>query len=268
MQRSYYSVIQYVPDPFAGERVNVGLVVLSADGDFGAIEFRDSRRRAQRLSPGANLDFIDAVRDELSARLPSRGRQRKLGLVRPLTLQDLRRRYEESGNVLQFSEPRPSSAEPEQLVQRLSDMYLPRLERAQRSRGSRAVRGVIRRAILATDARDHLRAEVAVRGLHDEYSFPFGLVNGTVRHVIEALSLERSNKDEVRADLYATAYRFEDLRRADFLPPMSLVVAAAPSDELLGTARSVVADVGGRLVTESEVPDWAAESAALVVAGT
>ena len=51
MPLSHYSVIQYVPNPTAGERVNVGLVVVSPNSTFASIRFDNAQRRAQRIAP-------------------------------------------------------------------------------------------------------------------------------------------------------------------------------------------------------------------------
>lgn len=257
MSSSYYSVIQYVPDQFADERVNVGVVVISPETGYSKAFFPDAERRARRLSPGAKLDFIDRLRRDLDARMPSREGQKKLGLIEPLTIDTLAEMHLERSNMLQFTAPRPSSADPEELVERLTAIYLPPLPQWHRSRGTNAVRGAIRRAIHEVGLGEHLREGVTARGRHDVYTFSFGLENGEIRHIIDAVSLGRLNKEEVRDDLHATAYRFEDLRKAHFGAPLSLVVE--PGDEtMLRRAQSILSDIdGAKVVVESGLPRWA-----------
>jgi hypothetical protein len=257
MPRTYYSVIQYVPDQFADERVNVGLVVLSPESGYAQVLFPDSERRARRLNPSVKLDITDRLQRELEARLPAKGYQGKLGLTEAMSVQELTQFHEERGNLLQFTEPKPSSADPKELTERLAAIYLPPLPHWRRARGTPAVRGAIRRAITGVGLAQHLRPEFSARGKHDLYTFSFGLENGKVHHIIEALSLSRVNKEAVREDLYATAYRFEDLRRANFEAPLSLVVGSAGS-EMLKKARSIMSDVPETMVVAEEaLPRWA-----------
>ena len=259
MPRTYFSVVQYVPDQFADERVNIGIVLIREDGGYAKAVFPDSERRARRLSPGAKLAVIESVRNEITGRLPADGYQSRLGLEDSLDVDDLMRLHAERGNLIQFSEPRPSSADPVELTSRLTSMYLPALPHWHRARGTAAVRRSIRNAISQVGLSDLLREEVRARGKHDTYTFSFGIENGHVAHLIEATSLDRVNKEAVRDDLYAMAYRFEDLRRAEFEAPLSLVVGSE-KDDLVRKARRLLGDIPRTsVVLESGLPRWAAK---------
>lgn len=264
MPRSHFSIIQFVPDSFADERVNIGLVVIGEDSGFARAIFPEAARRAQRLAATPPIGAIERLRRELDARSSEHGSQQRLPFGGALSLDDLVRYHDQKANALQFTDPKPSSAEPAGLLKRLEAMYLRPLPQRRRARGVRAVRGAIRRVFATVGAGDMLQPDFVIRGSHDEYTFTYGLVNGSLQHVIQATSFQKKDQGQVRDDLYSTAYQFEDLRRNKILVPMSLVVAATPVGDLISTARSILTDVQASLVLESELEDWAKSAATAV----
>ena len=257
MPPNFFSVVQYVPNPTTDERVNLGLIVLSADGRGSIAKFDEAMRRARRIAPpDADLSFLAEVQRELEARLPASGHRRR-AVANALDIQGLRRLQRDAGNVIQFTEPRASSAPVRELADHLLSLYLPPLTRRTRARGDRAVRRTVQRAFEVSGLVDRVKTNSAVTGRHGEYIFDFVFVNGGPTHVVEALSFDKRDPQEVRSELYATAYCFEDVIASKRSNRPALVVGASEPTDLLETARSIISDIAAEFVLEDHAFSWA-----------
>src|SRR5262245_19715811 len=106
---TYYTVVQYLPKPLSGERMNVG-VIAWADGQI-ATKFIDDWRRVRSFG-GEDIDFVrDFVRrvEEASEDIPSLP-----GFVHDRAIDEgrLRKFIGDWVNSIQFSEPKASLKPP------------------------------------------------------------------------------------------------------------------------------------------------------------
>jgi hypothetical protein len=258
MPLSKFSIVQYVPNPTSGERVNVGVVILSPEAKFASVRFDGATRRAQRIAPsGSDLKFLKQLQTDLEARMPqARGQQKWLGDIVPLSADELERLYRESGNTIQFSEPLASTADPEELEARLIRTYLPALRSTSRGRSDLAVRRNVKRVMESAGLDNLIQSNYRIRGRHDSYTFDFALVNGTPKKIIETKSLEKDDREATRSDIHATGYRIRDLRDNGIQTPVSLVVSSG-GNELFDLASRVMDDLGGEVVVEDRAAHWA-----------
>jgi hypothetical protein len=262
MTVTYYSVVKFIPDPLSGESVNIGLIVFSPEGEYGRAVFDDSERRARRIAPGANLAFLDQVERELRDALPRPTGQKTLGLAgRGWDSEALWRLSRDSQNVLQFSEPLASTEEPERLVHRLKEIYLPALAGRSRSRDALAVRRHVRRDLVRVGLSAWLRDDFEVKGRHDRYRFDIAVVrngNGSADQLIESMTLAKADTEATRRELDALGYALYDLRNAERTGPVALVVAPDESRTLVKLAGSILDEFDAEVVIEDAADNWAA----------
>src|SRR5215216_2591135 len=124
---AFYTVVQYVPNPIADERINVGVVVF-ADGQLRSRFLRDWGRvsRFAQEEIGYVREFADWVGDAavqsavglVTAALP--------GFSPPFRAdeQTIRRIAEEWSNSIQLTAPQPSLEDPDTLLQSMAQTHL------------------------------------------------------------------------------------------------------------------------------------------------
>lgn len=106
-----YSVVRAVPRPRRDESVNVGVVVVAADGTFSDVQVSDLSR-VKRLDRSADLRSIELFLEGIRARRPLDGNQSFLvpGSSALLTPDMLRQWSREFGGSVRISEPRAAIA--------------------------------------------------------------------------------------------------------------------------------------------------------------
>src|SRR5512139_5539 len=129
-----FTVVQYVPDPIADERINVGLI--AANREHVAAKFVDNWERIERFGgedPGFLRDFAAALRPSLTPELffPTQEPAWKLDEDRIAALAGSWVRS------IQFTDPRPTVLSPSEFVVRMAHRFLrehKRIKRGYRSR--------------------------------------------------------------------------------------------------------------------------------------
>ena len=102
---SYYTVVQYYPDPIADERINIGVIVFG-DGQLRSHFLQDWRRVEQ--FGGEDISFLHDF-------------ARRTEAWDETTLKDCMGRWKRS---IQFREPLPSLLEPENLLDEMARLFL------------------------------------------------------------------------------------------------------------------------------------------------
>ena len=155
-------LLRYMPDAVKGERVNVGLVLLEAEGaGFSEVRFTRDWRRVQCIDPDADVEVLQALGRDLRSRI-------KDVTDRPTLLKMLNESF--SGAI----EVAPTSGcfteDPVKEMETLAAMYFerPQISRPVVRSGRRLIRDQMQRAF-----EDAGVAEVLVRDLTaDEYIRP------------------------------------------------------------------------------------------------
>jgi hypothetical protein len=264
---SAYTVVQYVPDPIADERINVGVLVFG-DGrirsrfikswtrvkHFGKedVEFlRDFERRVGGWSP-----------DELP--LPGLAKGPMIGDEALATL---------TGswvNSVQLTPSRASLLDSEALLDEMCRQFLkepvrtPRGARDKRAAAAMAIKA-IRFELDAAHKAVALKRQVQVTGFLESHLLDFGLQNGQLLRAGAGLSFEgRPTRPMVR-EIDATKWAFDDIQKAGNGPRLT-VVALPPKSGFItyDKAAAVFRDLGAEVVRAEEVGDWAKDVVAAI----
>lgn len=218
MVASYYTVVQYVPRPVAGERVNLGLIAYA--GDKVVYAFRDDFNRA-RVFGAEDVTYLKEVVEELKGAIDAG--EADAGVVERLV-------HEWNGSV-QFTAPRASLRDPEELLGEIQPLFLvgwvsrPRNYRDRRAAVTLALRTL--RGVLSEESRSVVKRGVSVVGEFDEHKFDVGAVNGRVVFAAQGISFEMpERKVELIREIDATAWMIDDVRRVQ--PELSISVIALP----------------------------------------
>src|SRR4051812_42929624 len=116
-----YTVVQYVPDPIAEERLNVG--VIAASGDHIRARFLSNWLRAERFGNSSVQNLREFARHvEYAAAEP--GPELQLGGPSELNETRLRELAGRWVNSIQFTTPRVSLLEPDAVIDQLARRFL------------------------------------------------------------------------------------------------------------------------------------------------
>jgi len=260
---SYYSVVQYVPDPISDERVNVGILVFG-DGRIRS-RFLANWRRVS-LFGGEDVTFIRELAERASVWTPE---ELELpGLEQGMRLDEgkvsrLLGRWE---NSIQFTEPRTSTLSPEELLDEVGARMLKQPERMRRgfrdrrvaaSLARRTLRQALEEAVGETWGRLYRQNE-PVAGNLDEHVFDVALANGTPILAAQGLSFEGPHTRMLEKEVDSTAWAVTDVRERD--PKMRLAVVVLPPKSKSKTyerARRIFDGLQASVVQEDEADSWA-----------
>jgi hypothetical protein len=271
---SYYSVVQYVPDPIANERINIGVV---AFGD-GMILSRFSEtweRRARRFGHEKDLsyvrDFVDHIQSaDRTQFLNVWGEQR-------VSETEIRRIAEEWRGSLQLTVPRASTESPALLLEGVASKFLrgratvaPYRSRMQ---GMHLAAHALRMAVDAVtgqkDEAAHLvHRYVPINGELDHHQLDVGIKNGALLHGTWAISFDINDHIKVEHDIKRTAWSVADVRKVEARVPLSIFMLLSQSHsdaKQLRDAKKMFRGLDAEVVEEDSVLDWAKTIAERVV---
>lgn len=113
-----FFLLRYVPDAVKNEFINIGVVLVESRGksSYADVRFTGDWRRVRCLDPGADIEMLEALEQDIRARLQ----------VSPEQRAELMRQIRESlSNTVQLDEPKPVLAqEPARELDRLAKDYL------------------------------------------------------------------------------------------------------------------------------------------------
>src|SRR5882672_9682745 len=134
MKNLEFFLVRYAPDAVKEEFVNVGIILLEANG-FAEVKFTNDFRRVKCLDAGADIEVLQALEQEIRARIKDAGPDRD---------KIINRLKDSFSGTLQISTSKAVLAEsPQKEIELLAKMYL---ESPAREREAREARG--RQAIL------------------------------------------------------------------------------------------------------------------------
>jgi len=119
---SFFTVVQYVPDPVADERVNVGVIVFGQDKLRA--QFVHNWARVQRFGGERDLSYLrDFSRDVLHEATGTLPIESVTG-ARAFVTEQLQRMAREWTDSIRFTEPRPSLQDPDALLNDMTKRML------------------------------------------------------------------------------------------------------------------------------------------------
>jgi hypothetical protein len=273
----HYSIVRYVPDPIRGEQLNVGVVVVAKDGSYIGARFAGPPELARLRRLGFEQDFA-FVRD-LAEEIESQVTGAQLPLDDPQhphpiwTFETVQRAAEEWANTVQLSEPRSAVDDtPEALLATLFARYValraaPQRERARDKRWikqkvTRTLRQTL--ATLERDPDEYVGRDERIGGALDVHVVDYVLRNSDVRHVVETMSFETTNRRALKTEVDAFAWTIDDLRAGGLSVPIT--VATIGGGRLLEEAERVYTGLGADVVREPALDPWVDELSRSLVA--
>jgi hypothetical protein len=221
-----YTVVQYVPDSTADERINFGVITWDAQHVRSRFVAHWSRIRS---FGGEDVSFLrDFARDvtELTSPqmpLPEIGGDK-------LDLSRLKKMIGEWSYSIQFTEPRGSLRDAQTLLEETASVFLrPSGPRARRGRSRRHAASLAYKFLLeavkqqAPDGAENLvKTNEMLRGKLDAHRLDVVLANGKLLAALNALSFEISESEHLEREIQVTAWTIDDVRKLHRKLPLAI----------------------------------------------
>lgn len=286
MTAAFYSIVQFVPDPIADERVNIGVIVFSNGRVLSRFLHRwDRVKRFAQADIGYVQEFSrwigDAVNPSPSGHLP-------LSLPGvPVSggpnEETIRRIATEWSSSIQLTPPQPSLEDPQTLLDRLARSHLIEPQSAPgqqtfRDRQDAAsltlknIRDAVARELGATAAYKLVRRDYPVGGrVMPDVKIDVAVANGHIYSLSQALSFETHDMRELERQTQHAIYTLKDISdiRKDIrldvvvLPPQPGQFNYQQARERFAALPRMCSEIGAGLVTDQSLPDWARSVAVL-----
>lgn len=271
---THYSVVQYVPDPLAEERINIGIIAVGETEI--ASRFLENWARVECFAGGADISILKAFAAEVSAASPA---QLGMGWVQSgeqLTADSLTVIFRRWTNAIQFTEPAASLRPPHAVLDALSPRFLripcepSEAAPPERRRSRSAAASIAHSAVFAAIQMQRLE-NVQVRwrawlaGALEEYLYDSVAENSVPIMAAQGLSFEGGGSDDLERSIDAMGQAIRDVRDRIPMLPIGVVALANSEDEEskpFKRATHLFESYGARLLREHEAQSWAIESAA------
>jgi hypothetical protein len=257
---SYFSQIQYVPDPITGERINIGIVVVDPTGS--RFQFVQDWKRAATFGGGQDIGFLKEFADEATTN--GAAWLAKGSLASTETLTKSLGRWQ---NKIQFSKPLPSVKGYAELLEDLAPrfLHLTEVEPATPHRGRGREKAILTATkSLAAAMRERyghaprgiLQRDLDLAGKIESHKIDVGLKNGELYGGAFAVSFETNSPRSQERDTDAIAFALEDLRtRHDDLAV--IVLPPHPVTPTYQRSRRIFKALDVRTLAEKQLPAWA-----------
>jgi Protein of unknown function (DUF3037) len=259
---SFYSVLQYAPNPISGEVVNFGVVTF---GDGGVhCRFVDDWRRVRNFSSGKDIGFLQRLVREVQAGV---GEQPTLPIEEGFTVDEVQiRRW--AGNWLsnlRVTSPRASMLDSQVLLEDIYRDFVhePRVRRRSRTRrwATAFAAEALERAIgdeVGPMATHFVQKYKPVQGALDMHQYDLIVKNGQLYFGAQALSFESTYENELAESVRLAAWDISDV--ANHSPQVPLAVVALPPkrrSDAYDLAHHLIGGLGATFLTADQFPDWA-----------
>jgi len=260
---AHYSVVQYVPDPIADERINIGVVVI--DGDDVALRFLARWHRVKQFG-AKDLRFLRDFVKGVELQHTNFGTPQNRW-----TLDTLQRLSGWTGSI-QFTEPRASLKGSAALLEEVASQFLKDevpAERVHVSRAEaitlslRAVRVALKDRF-GPHASEYLKTRFSLQGKLSPHHFDLVAGNGHPFFAAQALSRQLTEQRSLERDINAAGWALEDVqaKNAEFpialvaVPPIEPVVDAAVQENV-ERAQAVATRLRIPLLQPAQAEHWA-----------
>lgn len=266
-----YTVVQYVPDAIADERINIGVIAFTEDRVLP--QFLQDWSRVRKFG-GSDVEFLKGFARELkqsaSPTIFLEGFAVGGGALTAATIMAASGAWT---NNIRFTEPRASLRTVEDVLTEMSARFLSEpLHKRRGARDRRHARLIVVRHIrhglelrMGEEADALVRTRKQIEGLLQAHRFDAVVANGIPYFAAQALSFEMPDADRLKRDVDATAWQLSDVHA--FNPALPLAVLALPPRPQYGDAdrAAVVYEEGTKVfrqlkaevLGEDEVEAWA-----------
>ena len=267
---SRYTVVQYVPDPLADERINIGVIAWDEGGV--AAKFSTNWKRIQSFGH-ENVGYVREFVKRTASAL-ERGHSDLFDNTESLDVPKLEKMIGEWHLSIQFTTPRTSVKDRDAVLTDVSPIFLrsfPSPHAGARSRKTAAVIAVkeLQSAIAHRDPKyveKLLKKNHPVKGQCASHQFPVVLANGHLIAAVETISFEVSEQRQLELELDAVFWTCADIKNKNEDAPLA-VFALAPKrrSELFRWTKSVLRKLDVDLLTENSLSGWANKQAVAAV---
>jgi len=265
---SKYSVIQYVPNPIANERINIGVVTFN--NEQVRVQFLQNWERVRHFGM-ENIDFLKDFTDRMHDAVKS-------GLLFPGDEKNDTPNYERLMeisrdwiNSIQFTEPRGSLEDVDSLLEDASSNYLiePSSQRPKirdRQVAARITTSKIKKVLQhyiqdKNDAKELLKTNYRLRGSHDDHKVDVFIANGQPYLAAHGISFEVQIQENVHSSL---CYMIVDIKASKpdlpiaivTLPPIKDVDNYQEFEKKYRESTSIYEEHGAKVLQEHEVENW------------
>jgi hypothetical protein len=258
-----FTVIQFVPDPVADERLNAGLIVYT--DEVVKLHFSHNLKRLERFADTEKVEFFREFQQDLVSRA-------ECGTFSEhLSRETLEQMIQKWSSLIQFTRPRGSLLDPEPLLKQITRRFLPadtESEQAANPSAGRALRSCVRqmlkdsiRSILGKKSALKVKSNIGVTGSVVEHKFSVGIVNGVPRLAAQVIAFDDKNTQESRLNrIHSTAWTFSEILRqpADKRPKLAVIIdETSPSRPEFEEARQAFGRLQVEMVPEVDLKSWA-----------
>ncbi len=262
---SFYTVVQFVPDPVADERINAGVIVYG-EGQILA-HFVENWNRLQRFG-NKDVSFLKQFAHDLMERI-------RAGTAEPqITEATLQEMVSSWRSAIQFTAPRGSLLSLEALLEDAEGRFLAN----DHPQGNRPfTRWYMKRlafnaACLAfvqrggERARRFVKRNFSIPGVISSHPFSLAIANGSPLVAAEVFSFVGTDRKAQEKDVMATAWAFEDIRkRHGTMDLAALVLTGEEPSPAYEDAGKVFGSLGVRIVPKDQVDTWSDEVAGKIL---
>ena len=266
---SRYSVIQYVPDPITGERINLGVLVF--DENEICVRFLENWKRVHCLG-AENVEFLR----DFVARMKTATAD---GLLVPgeeltgiPTQERLLKISQEWQNIIQITPPRKSLGELEIVLDEISAMFLkeplPEAKSTLRDRQAAAkitkatVRDVLKSCFKPALVRGLLSESNALLGRRESHQFDATVVNGRPYFAVHGVSFEIHPP---KTTTESVSWMISDVRDQNENVPLAVLVLPPKPEtleyndllNLYEQKTKLYRELGATVLGETELASWA-----------
>ncbi|AFZ35461.1 hypothetical protein Sta7437_1905 [Stanieria cyanosphaera PCC 7437] len=267
---SRYSIVQYVPNPIADERINIGIVAFNER--LVRTRFLKSWKRVRHFAiEDKDIDFLQEFKTHLQ-------KSTSLGLLFSENIEDRESNYERLnkiaqswGNSIQFTEPRGSLDDPDTLLENIFDILLiepitsetPFRDRQAAAKiATRKVKKVLEK--FGEEAKNLLKKDYKLAGHYAKHKFDVAVANGRPFFAAQAISFEIQTTEQL---INSTSWMIADVKEIQPATPLAVIVLPPKEEsphykQLQATYQetmSTYASLGAEIVQENEIEAWTSE---------
>lgn len=266
---SKYSIVQYVPNPIADERINIGVVAF--DDKRVCVQFLTNWDRVSKFG-GEDINFLKDFAHRMNAASES-------GLLFPGDHPDDTPKHERLRklargwiNSIQFTEPRGSLDNVDSLLADIVQTCLvePTTQKPKgrdRQAAARVAISAIRKVIkrhLPEQAKDLLKTNYQIRGSKTQHEFDVVVSNGKPYFAAHGISFEVQVPQTLQDSVY---WRISDVKKYDPNFPLAIIVLPPRPDDsahqqlehIYEQNTTTYRELGASVIVENEIEPWVSE---------
>jgi Protein of unknown function (DUF3037) len=267
---SRYSIVQYVPNPIADERINIGVVAFD-DNDV-RVKFVNNWGRVRNFG-GEDINFLR----DFAKRMNKAAEE---GLLFPGDQPNDTPKHERLKkiargwmNSIQFTEPRGSLEDVESLLEDIAQTYLVNVfstkTKRNRQDAARITTSIIRNTLLSYNdqpvLKEMLHNDFLVKGSHKEHKFDAVVANGQTYFAAHGISFEVDIPESLQDSI---SWMISDVKKVDSKLPIG-IVALPPKqgwqdyeklNEMYQKTIATYRSLGAEVLQENEVQPWASQT--------